>query len=175
MKRTAAALWILFAVLASALVATGAFFSRYPRPYRNAVASCGVPPALVYAVAKAESGFCEDAVSGKGAVGLMQLKPATAEFICAREGISFEREKLTEGEYNLRLGGAYLLYLLQKFRAEETAVAAYNAGEGTVSRWLNDGAFSADGQTLSRIPYPETQRYLEKVMKFKKIYEFLYR
>lgn len=150
------------------------FRIAYRRPYRAAVVESGVKPSLVYAVIKAESGFHEDAVSRAGAVGLMQLKPATAQFICEREGLEFDAERLKEGEYNIKLGCLYLRYLFEKF-SFEVALAAYNAGEGTVRQWLNDSTYSSDGITLERIPYSETAGYVKKVLHFKKMYEILYR
>ena len=148
--------------------------SAFPRPYRAEIRASGLDPSLVYAVIKTESGFDERAVSRSGAVGLMQLMPATAKFICAREKIVYEEEKLTMGAYNLKLGLLYLKYLSERFPAEETALAAYNAGEGTVREWLENTAFSEDGLTLKKIPYPETARYLKKIGKIKKFYDFFY-
>ncbi len=168
---------ISLAALLTALLAVGIFFgvkACFPVPYRDAVKESGLEPSLVYAVMKAESGFDEDAVSRSGAVGLMQLRPATARFICELTGVAFFEDKLTEGEYNLRLGCLYLKYLLQKFPVRETALAAYNAGEGTVGDWLTDPSCSKDGLTLTRIPYPETRGYLKKIKNFRKIYEFFY-
>lgn len=172
-RRAVAAAVILAVVFAVAL-----FFCvrgiGYRRPYREVVEKSETEAVLVYAVMKAESGFCEDAVSKAGAVGLMQLLPSTAEFVCRMNGMEFERARLTEGEYNAKLGCLYLNYLLGKFEVKETAVAAYNAGEGTVAEWLKNNAYSADGQTLKYIPYPETARYVKKVMKIRKIYRFFY-
>lgn len=163
-------LFIAFALLIGWLI----FRAAFPRPHRDTVEASGVEPALVYAVIRAESGYREDAVSSAGAVGLMQVKPATAEFLCEREGIPFDAERLKEGEYNIVIGTRYLLYLMEKFQDEATVLAAYNAGEGTVRQWLSDGEYSSDGVTLKKIPYPETDGYIKKVRKFKKIYEFLY-
>lgn len=163
-------------ILLTCVIAVSLFFgirATFPRPYREIVKRSGAPDSLVYAVMRAESGFDEKAVSPKGAVGLMQLLPETAKFICAREGFPYEEEKLTDGEYNAKLGCAYLGYLLEKFSVRE-AIAAYNAGEGRVRAWLDDPAYSADGVTISVIPFPETERYVKKVMKFRKIYEFYY-
>ena len=146
-------------------------FAAFPRPYRGIVEQSGLSPALVYAVMKAESNFKESAVSSAGAVGLMQLLPSTAQFIAERSGIPFLPERLFDGEYNTRLGCAYLAYLLERFE-EETALAAYNAGEGTVQGWLSDPRCSEDGRTLFQIPYAETRRYLKKISFFRKIYGF---
>lgn len=146
-------------------------FAAFPRPYRGIVERSGLSPALAYAVMKAESNFEESAVSSAGAVGLMQLLPSTAQFIAERSGIPFLPERLFDGEYNTRLGCAYLAYLLERFE-EETALAAYNAGEGTVQGWLSDPRCSEDGRTLFQIPYAETRRYLKKISFFRKIYGF---
>lgn len=150
------------------------FLLAFPRPYRETVEGSGAEPSLVYAVIRAESGGREDAVSRAGAVGLMQILPSTAEFICGREGIPFDVERLKEGEYNILLGTKYLLYLMARFDDETAVLAAYNAGEGTVMRWLGEAETSADGKTLLKIPYPETAAYVKKIAKFRKIYEILY-
>lgn len=171
-------LWIAAAVLWIAGMFFAVFFALrglfFPMPYRKVAEESGVERALIYAVMKAESGFREEAKSEAGAMGLMQIMPATAEFLCERSGIGFEKEKLFEGGYNVRLGGMYIKYLLERFECEETALAAYNAGEGTVSKWLKDGKYSRDGAKLKRIPYPETREYVKKVKKYRKIYRILY-
>lgn len=107
-------------------------------------------PELLHAVIQAESSYDPDAVSSKGAVGLMQLMPATAK----RYGVTDRRNP----EQNLRGGANYLKDLLKQFDFNlRLAVAAYNAGENAVIRSGN------------KIPdYPETQNYVAKVMRFYK-------
>ena len=161
----------MFAVFLLVSAAVLSFFAAFPRPYRDIVGESGLDPALVYAVMKAESNFQEDAESDAGAVGIMQLLPSTAAFVCEREGVPFDAVRLKEGEYNVTLGCAYLGYLMEEF-VEETALAAYNAGEGRVREWLKDGRYSANGRTLFHIPYLETARYLKKISFFRKIYGF---
>ena len=165
--------------LASAVIFIAVlFFSvrelSYRRPYLDTAKACDVELSLVYAVMKAESGFHEKAISSAGAVGLMQLMPATAEFVCRMNDLEFSPTKLTEGEYNLKIGCLYLKYLLNRFNVASTAIAAYNAGEGTVSEWLKNEEYSADGITLNEIPYPETKQYVKKVEKNLKNYLFFY-
>ncbi len=160
--------------IAAIMCALIGFRAGYPLPYRETVLKSGVSESLVYAVMKAESGFREDAVSGAGAVGVMQLLPSTARYICEREGIEYCESRLKEGEYNVLLGCKYLSYLLERFSVAETAIAAYNAGEGSVGEWLKREELSEDGETLLRIPYGETEEYVKKVKKIRKIYEFLY-
>lgn len=117
--------------------------------------SHGVDYELLKAVVVAESAFNPKAVSHKGAVGLMQIMPATARRygVQSEPGLSIA-SKLTDPEINIRTGTRYLADLLRMFGGEtELAVAAYNAGEGAVMRAGN------------RIPnYRETQAYVKKVM-----------
>lgn len=103
-------------------------------------------PNLLHAVIHAESAYNPRAVSSAGAVGLMQLMPATAK----QYGVKNRRDPVQ----NINGGAKYLSYLLSLFNSNtRLAVAAYNAGEGTVMKYKN------------RIPpYPETQRYVKRVM-----------
>jgi len=105
-------------------------------------------PALIHAVVRAESAYRADAVSSKGAVGLMQLMPATAE----RYGV----EDRNDPAQNLRGGSAYLRDLLEMFDHDlQLALAAYNAGENAVIRY---------GHQIP--PFAETQDYVRKVIAF---------
>lgn len=166
------------ALFCAAIFAVAFFYiirhTCFPRPYQNIVLGSGVECSLVYSVMKAESGFDENAISPAGAIGLMQLMPATAEFVCRMNGLEYHYDRLKEGEYNTKLGCLYLEYLLNRFESEETALAAYNAGEGTVSEWLKKREFSPDGKSLELIPYEETARYVKKVENFRKKYQFFY-
>ena len=133
-----------------------------------------LPVSLVYAVINTESRFDPAAVSHRGASGLMQIMPATAEDIARKlsiENWSFAR--IHEPELNIMMGSWYLSYLIALFGNEETAVAAYNAGRGNVSRWLADSEHSQDGQTLSSIPFPETAAYVNKVSRDRAVYQII--
>ena len=79
-------LFFVFAHLLLLAAMVLSFFAAFPRPYREIVGESGLDGALVYAVMKAESNFREDAESDAGAVGIMQLLPSTAAFVCEREG-----------------------------------------------------------------------------------------
>jgi soluble lytic murein transglycosylase-like protein len=108
----------------------------------------GLNAELIHAVVRAESAYQATAVSPKGAVGLMQLMPATA----ARYGVTNRRDP----EQNLRGGASYLRELLQLFDQDlRLALAAYNAGEKAVI-----------AHDRSIPPYRETRRYVEKVLQF---------
>ncbi|WP_233465132.1 lytic transglycosylase domain-containing protein [Paraburkholderia madseniana] len=108
-------------------------------------------PGLLMAIVSVESGFNPSAVSPKGAVGLMQLMPATAR----RFGLQGEAGALFDPQVNLRLGARYLGYLKSLFPNElERVIAAYNAGEGAVMRF---------GGRIP--PFAETQAYVVSVMR----------
>ncbi|MBE7034583.1 MAG: lytic transglycosylase domain-containing protein [Ruminococcaceae bacterium] len=152
----------------------------YPVKYMNYIKeSCEmyqVDPYLIMSIIKSESNFKKDAVSRKNATGLMQIMEPTAYWLAERNGLSgFDYENITDPAINIQLGCSYVAYLLELYDGDEkNALAAYNAGEGTVSRWLSDPKCSNDGKTLHFIPYPETRHYIRQVSANKKVYTWLY-
>ncbi len=135
-----------------------------------------VDPALVAAVIYAESHF-RDQTSSAGARGLMQITPATAHAIAQRSGgTRFEEGDLASPQINIAYGTYYLRMLLDKYDGSEVlALAAYNAGQTNVDRWL--GRARAGGQhfsTASHIPFPETRAYVDRVLQAKKDYRSTY-
>lgn len=151
------------------------YFFWVPQKYTDVVkryaGEYGVETELVYAVIRSESNFRPDAVSRSGARGLMQLMPSTAQFISGKIGEELAIDSPCD---NIRMGVWYLSYLTEKFGAGTEVLAAYNAGEGTVRRWLNDPRYSSDGKTLQTVPFAETARYIGRVKKFYKCYKFFY-
>ncbi len=146
----------------------------FPMPSRETVllggAETDVPPALLYALIKAESNFNPEARSQKGAMGLTQLMEETAAWCSEKSGLPLT--DILNPEENIALGAYYLGYLLSMYDGKiPLAVAAYNAGQGRVNRWLSDPSYSEDGISLSEIPFPETDRYVKKVTLYRKIYE----
>ncbi len=134
-----------------------------------------VDPNLVYSVIHTESGFDSSAVSHLGACGLMQLMPETFEWLRSKD--SDESGKycdVFDPETNIRYGVYFLSLLSQQFGSEQLTIAAYHAGMARVSSWLCDSSFSSDGKTLHTIPFSDTEYYVKKVERTKKIYETLY-
>lgn len=131
-------------------------------------------PFLVMGVIRAESTFRAHVTSPAGAAGLMQIMPATGEWLAERMGISFEEDDLFNPAYNIRMGTYYLRLLINLFDYTDTALAAYNAGQGHVATWLGDERYSADGATLHTIPFAETREYVERVNRYTEIYRELY-
>lgn len=135
----------------------------------------GIPSDLVAAVIYAESKYNPDAISSAGAMGLMQIMPATAEEIARRMGKRYDESLLCDPETNICYGTYYLAYLYRNLGENwDTACAAYNAGIGKVKGWLEDSAYSDDGETLKSIPIKETSDYVERINKYRIKYKELY-
>lgn len=182
-------LLITLAVLAALIVAavfllrwgqTRLLQKMYPREYSAAVASeakkNGLDPNLVYAVIRQESRFNADAKSSAGAIGLMQLTPATFEWLQKKEAgkAPLSSGALYEPSVNIRYGCLFFGSLMKKYGVTHTALCAYNAGQGRVDGWLKDAGLSKDGKTLSSVPYAETENYAQKVEQNYQEYKSLY-
>ena len=122
--------------------------------------------ALLAAVIYQESKFRSDARSPSGAIGLMQLLPGTAQGIADRTGgNAFVVGDLYQPELNVRYGSWYLRHLLDKYRDEELALAAYNAGQTNVDGWRERGV---------AIQFAETRAYVDRVQELTRIYARAY-
>lgn len=148
-------------------------YSEYVEVYSE---KYNLDPHLVYAVIKAESNFIENAESHKGALGLMQIMPSTAEWIAEYIGMSgFSKETLLSPKINIEMGCWYLNNLSMEFNGEmDLILAAYNGGRGNVNKWLNNREYSEDGIKLKKIPFNETNKYVTKVKIYKKLYDITY-
>jgi len=173
-------LLLLVAAVAAALFAgtrlylKAAYPLRYEDLVRRAAAAYDVPESLVYAVIRVESGFDPNAVSHADAQGLMQITDDTLIWSRYRLHLDTDGLDLFDPATNIQTGTHVLSLLSEQYDSVETVLAAYNAGIGTVSRWLGDPELSPDGKTLTRIPYGETEQYVQKVLASKQIYEYLY-
>ena len=181
MKKTFTILGIL---VVAALVATlwervdDAFLRKtHPQKYAESVekyaAEYDVPESVVYAVIKTESGFTPDAVSLKGAIGLMQITHDTFDWLCSKTGGEANALLLYEPDTNIRYGTYFLSLLHNEYKAWDTVYAAYNAGRGRVNSWLASEEYNNNGR-LKNIPYEETASYVKKVEKAQSVYARLY-
>lgn len=128
---------------------------------------------LVYSVIKAESKFNEEALSRRGAKGLMQIADITRDWAIDELELS-EDIDIYDPETNIRIGCWYLNTLYKEFGETDLVIAAYNGGSGNVKKWLADEEYSDDGHNLHTIPFLETDRYLTKVKKNYEQYNKLY-
>ena len=152
----------------------------FPEGYKELVemraAELQLDPLLIYAVMMQESEFDEKAVSTAGAVGLLQIMPSTGEMIAKKlSHRSFTGDSLFEPYTNISFGAWYLKTLIARFNGNlPLAIAAYNAGPNAVDEWLKRwGEFDMD-EFVENIPYPETKKYVEKVLGYYETYKIIY-
>lgn len=129
-------------------------------------------PALIAGVIYVESRF-RDQTSHAGAKGLMQLMPATADYIARKSGgTRFVQGDLADPQINIAYGSWYLRYLLERYHGDVAlALAAYNAGEGKVDEWWQDAADRGENfRVADHIPFPETREYVAKVIDARRAY-----
>ncbi len=152
----------------------------YPQHYSEevflAADEYNLDPYLLFAIIKVESKFNPDAVSEKGALGLMQVMPKTGTWVGAQAlDDCFEKELLLEPGVNIRIGAYYIAYLLSEFEYDlSKTLAAYNAGQGNVKKWLDRGVWDGSLDEAENIPYGETREYLEKVLSNYQNYKYIY-
>ncbi len=134
-------------------------------------------PKIVASLINTESSYRENAVSSKNALGLMQIKLSTAEYLIDYYDldVTIDEDDLLDANKNLYFGCMYLRYLINKFENTYTALASYNAGETRVRVWLEDKQYSLDGKTLNYIPYKETREYVEKIKNNLSFYQKIYK
>ena len=137
------------------------FVEKYAKIYN-------VDEELIYAIIKNESNFNPMAVSNVGAKGLMQIMDTTAEDVVKE--LELETYDLFSPEDNIKIGTKYFSDLVKKYDKTTLALAAYNAGFGTVDTWISDGIIKSDGTDYENIPYKETNMYVRKILKDYNIY-----
>ncbi len=149
---------------------------RHEDVIRQQAADKGLDPALIAGVIYTESRFRDGETSTAGALGLMQITPATARDVARKSGGTlFEIEDLATPQVNISYGAYYLRYLLNRFGGDETlALAAYNGGEGNVDRWLVAATQRGERFRVSTIPFHETREYVARVREAELAYSAKY-
>lgn len=172
----------------------------YPIHYKQDIAisahNFDVDPLLIAAIIRTESNYRPDALSSKQAIGLMQVMPATAQWIIEQAGYSEQMmDHLFEPAVNIELGTWYVRWLLDRFKQVDherdgrtdrdgqvdderdliaTVAAAYNAGPNKVNEWLREGIWDGRHETSSDIPYGETRHYVKRVLHYYSKYKTFY-
>lgn len=133
----------------------------FPIRYSDSVTKYGkmfdVERSVIFAVIHTESKFDADAKSSAGALGLMQIMPATAAWLAQELNVEYNESMLVCPDYNIMLGVYYISYLSKSFGGDKV-FAAYNAGEGKIREWGN------------RIAYKETRDYIKRIKMARAIY-----
>jgi soluble lytic murein transglycosylase len=147
----------------------------YSKTVEKATKGIGINNSLVMSLTRQESAFNERARSPVGAMGLMQLMPATAKQVSKSIGLNFSSANLYDKETNLRLGSSYLDQLIDHYKGNAIlATAAYNAGPNRVDKWLDEAPNCQRIDTwIESIPYKETRQYVQNVLAYKVIYDTL--
>lgn len=169
----------------SMLVARDAMEKIYPKPERNDLRwrlvypidyyeeiqkyanSVGNDETLMLALVREESYFNSNAQSAVGALGLMQLMPATAKEISARYGYGMtSADDLYKPELNIKIGNSYYAQLRSMLNnLDISAIAAYNGGIGSIGNWQKNLNYADTDEFVEQIPYPETKNYVKKVFR----------
>jgi soluble lytic murein transglycosylase len=176
----------LILIVLGALFVQSEWLGRYIYPIsfteeiKQSAVDYELDPLLIAAIIRVESNYKLDAVSSKGAVGIMQIMPDTAEWILKQDnfGKLSVKDASKEAQAGIKLGSWYVKELNRQFDNNMVvSLAAYNAGPGKVSQWLDQGIWNGKEQNIRDIPYGETRHYVQRVMyyykKYQKIYETL--
>lgn len=138
----------------------------------------GADPFLVEAIMREESRFKRGDISTAGAIGLMQLMPATAKWIADKGVIDkFSADQTADPPVNITLGTWYIANLVKRFDGNIVcAIAGYNAGPGNVDKWVraNGPVFSDVDAFIEKIPFEETREYVKRVLRSYATYRMLY-
>ena len=151
---------------------------RFPVLYTDSVmASAGahdLDPAWIYGIMRSESAMTEHARSSAGALGLMQVLPATAKTLSRRHGLPYRASsQLLQGDVNIRFGTTYLRELLDEHGDNPVLVSgAYNAGPNAVKRWLGSRRVDEAALWIETLPYFETRDYIPRVLTFTTLYDW---
>ena len=151
---------------------------RYPLPFHETFqrysAEARIPTTWAFGVARSESLFMRDVRSNAGAVGLMQLMPATGRQVAREIRLPYSGlDTLTDPQSNIRLGTTYLGQMVDRFGGNRVlATAAYNAGPHRVDAWLPEHE-SLDARVwIENIPFNETRRYVRRVLEAETIFHW---
>lgn len=158
-------------------IATEIDLKTYPLEYTDIIYKYAdeydVPKSVILAMIKVESNFKEDAVSGAGACGLMQLMPDTFTWLASTIGEEVSEDQIFDPELNIKYGTYYVSTLYARLGNWDNVYAAYNAGLGNVNKWLSDPEYSENGE-LTNIPFWETANHVNKLNNVRAKYIELY-
>ncbi|MGB5512505.1 MAG: transglycosylase SLT domain-containing protein [Woeseiaceae bacterium] len=151
---------------------------RYPLPFKTefeaSSSKASISPTWAYGIARSETLFMRDVRSSAGAIGLMQLMPATGRSVAKALQLHYTGlDTLTDPENNIRLGTGYLGQMEERYGGNLVlATAAYNAGPHRVDRWLPESG-SVDARVwIENIPFNETRKYVKRVLAAQAIFHW---
>lgn len=150
---------------------------HYEQDIRISAQNYQIDPYLIAAIIRVESNYQLNRVSKKGALGIMQIMPDTADWIISQAGFTnvSHEELASRADIGIEIGAWYLQSLFRQFDGNRIAViASYNAGPGHVRKWLNENKWSGEYKTVDQIPFGETRHYIRRVMYYYNKYNQVY-
>ncbi len=181
MKINKSVLWgLIFILLILYLILPKMWQVMYPLRYSEQIFTnadiYNVDPFLIAAVIREESKFNPNAISSKGAMGLMQLMPSTAYWATSQMGIdNIKEEDLLNPDINIKIGTWYIANLSREFKDDlPLIIASYNGGRGRVREWIDRGVWDGTYENRDDIPFKETRFFLKKVFNSYRTYTNLY-
>lgn len=172
--------WLLLLAAGAIMAAPSLWRLVYPFSYPAAIERAArqnrLDPMLVAAVIHTESHFNPQVISQRGAVGLMQIMPSTGVWIAGHMGDSgYRTESLLDPATNIAMGTWYLAALSREFHGRVAPMlAAYNAGDRSVRRWMAQRVWGGSAGDLHAIPYRETRDFVARVLTTWRVYRMLY-
>ena len=151
---------------------------RFPLNYESHVnfqaSTRGIPQTLIYSIARQESAWQIDARSHAGAMGLMQMMPATAKEAAKKANIRHRKSQLFQPEHNIELGSFWISELVKYYENNRLpAIAAYNAGRHRVNKWLEESNNQLPFDIwIEVIPFNETRNYVKNVLAYSVVYSW---
>ena len=151
----------------------------YPLDYQDTIRTWAarnqLPPHLVFGIIRQESAFDRNAQSWAGARGLMQLMPATARELAGKLGLTYSHEKLSDPDFNLRLGTTYFSHVLDMFGGNvELSLAGYNGGPYRIKRLWKEWGMSEMDRFLESLNIEESKTYVKRILVLSDSYRQLY-
>jgi len=150
---------------------------HYKEEIRRHAKNNGLDPFIVAAIIKVETNYKSGVESRKGALGIMQIMPDTAQWVISKAKLPETTldDIRNETETNIQIGTWYLRSLSQQFDGNNIAmIAAYNAGPTNVKNWLKSGRWDGRLETVQNIPFGETRHYVQRVTHYYKQYLKIY-
>ncbi len=168
---------VVFIYVKSSFVGKLLYPIYYEQEIRQSALNYDMNPYLLAAIIRVESNYEKKSISHKGAIGVMQLMPTTAAWIIERGfNNQIASKDIAVVETNINLGTWYLSWLYQYYEGNLVqAVAAYNAGQGNVDRWLQNKTWDGTIEQIEQVPYQETKQYVQRVLYYYEKYQKLHR
>ncbi|MGD8188448.1 lytic transglycosylase domain-containing protein [Brevibacillus ginsengisoli] len=179
-RKTAAILLLIlmgvFLLMSTPYIWKWVYPIKYEAEVQTAAKRFQVDPFLLLAIIRTESNFNSNLTSKKGAIGLMQVMPKTADWVISQASFDpMAKEYLDTPKVNIDIGTWYVSYLMKRYDGDLVlTIAAYNAGPGSVNTWIKNQRWDGRKETLEDIPFGETRHYVQRVLYYHKRYQEIY-